>query len=123
MSTMHHTMTYVEFGVHDVAAAKGFYSKVFGWEFNDYGPTYAGIRGPGGEDEVGGLNGGGSPGRGGTLVLISSDDVEASAAAVQSAGGTIVEPVAPYPGGRRFTFTDPSGNWLGVYSQDMVKPT
>ena len=32
---------YIEFTVHDLAKAKAFYGKVFGWSFTDYGPTYA----------------------------------------------------------------------------------
>ena len=39
-----------------------------------------------------------------------------------AAGGEIVErPRRPIPGGRRFTFTDPSGNELGVF-QDRLRP-
>ncbi len=32
---------YVEFPVPDLAAAKCFYSTVFGWTFTDYGPDYS----------------------------------------------------------------------------------
>ena len=41
--------------VTDLEATRAFYAAAFGWQFNDYGPSYAGIRGPDGE-EVGGLN-------------------------------------------------------------------
>ena len=44
MST-HHTIDYIEFTVRDLPAAKRFYSTAFGWQFNDYGPEYAGIKG------------------------------------------------------------------------------
>ncbi len=44
MST-HHTIDYIEFPVRDLAAAKKFYGAAFGWQFNDYGPEYAGIKG------------------------------------------------------------------------------
>ena len=118
MTNSHHTIQYVELGVgsaDQVAEAKAFYGGLFGWEFNDYGPDYAGIKDPHGDGEVGGLNGGRPGGRGGCLVLLESDDVDASFAAVEAAGGVIVEPVEPYPAGRRFTFTDPAGNWLGVF--------
>ena len=50
------------------------------------------------------------------LVMLYSDDLEATAEAVTEGGGTIVEPIAPYPGGRRFQFTDPDGNRLGAYT-------
>jgi uncharacterized protein len=35
---------------------------------------------------------------------------------VTAAGGTIVRPIFSFPGGRRFHFTDPSGNELAVWS-------
>jgi predicted enzyme related to lactoylglutathione lyase len=41
---------------------------------------------------------------------------DASLAAVQAAGGTAERPFE-FPGGRRFHFTDPSGNRLGVWAQ------
>jgi len=44
-----------------------------------------------------------------------SEDLDGSVAAVEAAGGRLVTPPEAYPGGRRFTFTDPAGNVLGVY--------
>ena len=115
MST-HHSITYVELPADDLDASRSFYASAFGWEFNDYGPTYAGIRS--GAGEVGGLNAAATGGPGGALVLVQSDDVDASLAAVERAGGRVVEPLAPYPGGRRFTFADPAGTVLGVFQPD-----
>jgi predicted enzyme related to lactoylglutathione lyase len=43
-------------------------------------------------------------------------DLEAVEAAVRSHGGTIAKEVFSFPGGRRFHFTDPSGNELAVWS-------
>ncbi len=37
----HHKINYIEFAATDVARAKQFYSSVFGWTFDDYGPDYA----------------------------------------------------------------------------------
>lgn len=51
------------------------------------------------------------------LPMLRSPDLDATVAAVNAAGGTIVEPPYDYPGGRRFSFTDPSGNRLAVYSR------
>lgn len=116
MSPTHHTIDYIEIPARDVAASRAFYGAAFGWDFNDYGPDYAGIKGPDGE--VGGLAAteGADGGAGGPLVLLYSDDLEATAAAVLAAGGSIVRPAYPFPGGRRLHFTDPTGNELGVWT-------
>jgi predicted enzyme related to lactoylglutathione lyase len=114
----HHTIDYVEFAVTDLDAAKRFYTAAFGWAFNDYGPGYAGIRGAGeGAPEAGGLRLDEHVRPGGPLVLLYSDDLDGTADAVRDAGGTIVNGPYPFPGGRRFHFTDPSGNELGVWSE------
>ena len=111
----HHTIDYIELGVTDVAEAKRFYADAFGWEFNDYGPTYAGIKG--GSGEVGGLAQSEDVRPGGPLVVLYSGDLEASVAAVERAGGRIVKEIFEFPGGRRFHFAEPGGNELAVWGQ------
>jgi predicted enzyme related to lactoylglutathione lyase len=111
----HHAFDYIEIVARDVAAAKAFYGKAFGWEFNDYGPDYAGIKGE--AHEIGGFRkdekgGGGSP-----LVVLYSRDLAATLAAIREAGGRIVKEPFSFPGGRRFHFADPSGNELAVWSE------
>jgi predicted enzyme related to lactoylglutathione lyase len=114
MEHRHHSIDYVEIYVDDIRAAKEFYGGAFGWRFNDYGDAYAGIQAPDGGGEVGGITTGDQRG-GSPLVLVISDDLEASRQAVSGAGGEIVEGPFDYPGGRRFHFRDPSGNVLGVF--------
>jgi hypothetical protein len=114
MST-HHTIDYIEFTVRDLAAAKRFYAAAFGWQFNDYGPEYAGIKGAAGE--AGGMHQSAEVRTAGPLVILYSNELEKSLAAVRSAGGRITREPFAFPGGRRFHFTDPSGNELGVWSQ------
>lgn len=116
MSSRHHAIDYIELGVSDLAATRAFYEQAFGWAFNDYGPDYAGIRSPDGDGEVGGLNRAAEPARSGPLVLLYSDDLDATVGAVTAAGGVVVQGPYEFPGGRRFHFTDPSGNELGVWS-------
>ena len=111
----HHQIDYVELTVRDLAEAKRFYTDAFGWSFNDYGPEYAGIRG--GEGELGGLRRTDELRLGGPLIILYSDDLEASLAAVTSAGGTVIQEPFSFPGGRRFHFADPSGNELAVWSE------
>jgi predicted enzyme related to lactoylglutathione lyase len=104
---------YVELSVTDIGAAKAFYSAVFGWKMQDWGPDYASF-------EDGRLTGGfhlsEEVTRGGPLVIIYAVDLEAVEASVRANGGTIVLEIFSFPGGRRFHFTDPSGNELAVWS-------
>lgn len=112
----HHAIDYIEFNVHDMAAAKSFYTAAFGWSFVDYGPGYAGIQGD--DREVGGLRQVDEVQKGGPLVILFSSDLTASLAAVRAAGGTLVKEPFSFPGGRRFHFLDPSGNELAVWSPE-----
>jgi uncharacterized protein len=125
----HHTIDYIELSVRDLIAAKRFYAEAFGWKFNDYGDTYAGIQGEHrevgglaqsdeiGADEVGADEVGAIEVKAGCpLVILYSNALEASLEAVVTAGGKIVQPIFSFPGGRRFHFADPSGNELAVWS-------
>ena len=104
---------YVEFKVTDLEAAKAFYSGAFGWKFQDWGPEYASF-----EDGrlAGGFHLSEEVTRGGPLVIIYAVDLEAVEAGVRANGGTIAKEIFSFPGGRRFHFTDPSGNELAVWS-------
>jgi predicted enzyme related to lactoylglutathione lyase len=117
-SPRHHRIDYIELAATDLERLKTFYADVFGWAFNDYGPDYAGIQGRTPDDpEVGGLNPEAVPKRGGVFVQMYSDDLDATVEAVRSAGGEVVDGPYGFPGGRRFHFVDPSGNELGVWSE------
>lgn len=104
----------IELAVTDIARAREFYGQVFGWSFTDYGPAYC-------EFSDGRLTGGFahaeqvSPG-GGALVILYADDLEATRARVEAAGGKIVKPEFSFPGGRRFHFRDPEGYELAVWT-------
>jgi uncharacterized protein len=50
-------------------------------------------------------------------VLLYSTDLNRSVEAVKNAGGQVVNGPYEFPGGRRFHFTDPSGNELGVWAE------
>ena len=113
MSDRHHRFDFIELPVTDIAKAKEFYARAFGWTFVDYGPEYADIQGAG-------VGGGlrlvsAAPVRGGALVVLYSDDLAKTEAEVRSAGATITEH-HEFPGGRRFQFLDPAGNALGVWT-------
>jgi len=114
-SHLHHGIDYIEFSVSDMATAKRFYTAAFDWKFNNYGPEYAGIQRPGGE--AGGLRLVPEVSTGGPLVILYSEDLDATLTRVRDAGGRIVEEPFEFPGGRRFHFEDPSGNELAVWSE------
>jgi predicted enzyme related to lactoylglutathione lyase len=108
---------YIEFSVNSVPDAKRFYGSAFGWTFEDYGPDYASFA-------DGRLSGGFQTASqirvGGPLVVIYAADLGAMERRIKQAGGTIVRPIFSFPGGRRFHFTDPSGNELAAWSDKGV---
>lgn len=93
---------------------KAFYSAAFGWSFTDYGPTYAAF----GEGLDGGFQADAAEAPARPLPVLYADDLEATLAEVEAAGGRIVRPIFVFPGGRRFHFADPAGNELAVWSED-----
>ncbi len=120
METNHHTFNYIELPTINMAPMKAFYAKVFGWTFIDYGPTYASFQGAGldgGFDANPNAVGGRQPSANGALVILYSDDLESSEKIIRDAGGVISVKPFDFPGGRRFHFTDPSGNELAVWTK------
>ena len=113
-----HAIDYIEFQATDLQIAKAFYQSAFGWEFNDYGPEYCGIKNVQGEGECGGIALSDAVATGGPLVILYSGDLEKSLSSVIAAGGTISLDTISFPGGRRFQFRDPFGNELGVWSDN-----
>ncbi|MDH3627011.1 MAG: VOC family protein [Acidobacteriota bacterium] len=112
----HEKINYLEFPVTDMDGSKRFFSQVFGWEFVDYGPDYASFKNAG-------LNGGfvrstlsAHSTTGSALTVFYSHSLEATQAKIEEAGGKLIKPIYAFPGGRRFHFTDPSGNEFAVWS-------
>ncbi|WP_282607766.1 VOC family protein [Pelagibius sp. Alg239-R121] len=105
---------YVEMPALDFGAMKAFYGAAFGWDFEEWGDEYMSFSNSG-------LEGGfrkadTSPPRGGSLVILLAEDLDAAEKAVTAAGGDIIER-HEFPGGRRFHFTDPSGNELAIWTK------
>ena len=112
----HEKINYIELPSRNLEAAKKFYSSAFGWSFLDYGPEYSAI-------QDGGLDGGfyksdlkSTTESGSVLVVLFSEDLEATQRKVEASGGQIIKDIFEFPGGRRFHFTDPCGNELAVWS-------
>ncbi len=105
---------YLEFPATDVARAKNFYTAVFGWAFTDYGPDYTSFfdgRLSGGFQKASEVK------TGGPLAVVYVIDLAGAQQRIEEHGGKIVKPIFDFPGGRRFHFTDPSGNELAVWSE------
>ncbi len=111
---------YIELPATDIAATKRFYSQVFGWNFQDYGPDYTSFhdgRLAGGFNTGAQSAGAGGEKTRGTLVVIYATSLEETHRKVTEAGGKIVREIFGFPGGRRFHFSDPNGNELAVWSE------
>jgi uncharacterized protein len=115
-----HKINYVEFVSTDIARSRHFYSDVFGWSFQDWGPDYISFSAPGTGIDGGFLSGetlnigetAGSP-----LIVLYAVDLAATEQAIIAAGGKITVPTFEFPGGRRFHFSDGAGNVLAVWSE------
>ena len=105
-------LDYVELPAGDIVATRSFYETAFGWSMTQFAPTYTATMT--GDTDVG-LQSDAAEKPAAPLPVIQVDDLEAALAAVESAGGRIVQPIRAFPGGRRFHFADPSGNELAVW--------
>lgn len=114
----HEKINYVELAANNLEATKTFFQSAFGWAFVDYGPEYTAFSNQG-------LDGGfyqapltSTTSNGGALIVFYSDALEETQAKVKKAGGVIVKPIFSFPGGRRFQFTEPSGNEFAVWGEN-----
>jgi uncharacterized protein len=112
------TPCWVDYGASDVDAAKDFYGRLFGWQFEGGDPEYGGY-----------LNAhrNGEPAAGmGPLMspddspswttYFATDDSQATAARIRDAGGTVVvEPMEVGPMGTMTIALDPQGNAFGLW--------
>ena len=118
MMSEHEKINYLEFPARDIEASKAFFSAVFAWSFVDYGPDYSAF-------SDAGIDGGffrsdlcASTSNGSVLVVFYSENLQQTQAKIAQAGGTVIKPVFPFPGGRRFHFSDPNGNEYAVWSDE-----
>lgn len=108
-------LRYLELPATSTAGMKMFYGDLFGWRFQDWGPDYTAFSEAGLE---GGFNAEVGHRTKSPLAVVETDDISGMEARVQQAGGTVTLPTFQFPGGRRFHFTDPSGNELAVMQID-----
>ena len=113
-------LTVTQLNTSDPEAAERFYTELFGWRFDSVGTDempYWGIF------RADGMNAGMMPLPGGAptpshwLVYFGSDDVDAAAEQIGSAGGTLmVEPTDVPPSGRIVVAQDPQGAVFALFA-------
>lgn len=108
-------INFIELPARDLGAAKAFYGTLFGWNLTDFGPSYSCTMT--GDVDLG-LQGDANEATQAPLAVIAVDDLEATLAAVEDAGGVITKGIFAFPGGRRFHFTDPNGLELAALKAD-----
>ena len=113
----HEKINYIEFPAKDISATKLFFTSVFDWTFEDYGPDYtafsnAGIAGGFYSSDLSS-----STKNGAALIVIYSKTLVSTQTKIKEAGGSIIRPYFSFPGGRRFHFSDPNGNEFAVWSE------
>jgi predicted enzyme related to lactoylglutathione lyase len=113
---IHEKINYIEYAAADLTATKHFFTEVFGWSFEDYGPEYTAF-----SDQ--GIDGGfykadlkSISASGAALIVFYSANLENTLSKIEANGGTITKPIFSFPGGRRLHFTEPSGNEMAVWS-------
>jgi predicted enzyme related to lactoylglutathione lyase len=116
--TLHEKIDYIELPASNMAATKAFFSAVFDWSFTDYGEDYTAFANAG-------LDGGfftseqkASTKNGSALLVFYSDKLEATQEKIKQQGGRIIQDIFSFPGGRRFHFSDPSGNEYAVWTEE-----
>ncbi len=115
--TQNNKINYIEIPAQNIAATKAFFSDVFGWSFVDYGPEYCsftaqGVDGGFFKSDLVVSTKNGSP-----LIVLYSNELEATQDKIEKAGGKIIKPIFSFPGGRRFHFSDPNENEFAVWSE------
>ncbi len=116
----HGKINYVELPAHNLQASKDFFSQVFGWVFQDFGPEYSAFSNQGIDGGFFKSNLSSSTDNGAALIVFYSNDLEATQEKIKKANGIIAKPIFQFPGGRRFHFTEPSGNELAVWSDKNI---
>ena len=110
----------------DAARANKFYADVFGWESSKFesGPEEYYLQQTGGDDEPYGIGGAlieraAALNRGGTLIVLGVDDLDAYIGEVTAGGAEIVTPRTAIPGVGYFAnFRDTEGNVVGMFEDD-----
>lgn len=116
MMSQHEKINYLELPSKNIAITQAFFSEVFDWRFEDYGPDYTAFSNAGIDGGFFASDQACSTANGSALVVFYSGRLEETQNKIEQAGGKIVQATFSFPGGRRFHFADPNGNEYAVWS-------
>jgi uncharacterized protein len=120
MSSMINGIGWFQIGAQDPDTVGKFYGQLFGWEFvddRDAGSRYRIITTPAEGSIKGGLFHAESGQQQHAMFCVMVEDVAATCAAAEAAGGRILVQPATTPSGLTFAdLLDPAGNLFGIYA-------
>jgi len=105
---------YIEIPVTDLEKTREFFTGLFGWTFQEWGPDYFGFND--GRLECGLRRAEDPAPATGVLLIFYSEDLERDIERVKRLGATISQEIFEFPGGRRFHFVDPVGTEFAMWS-------
>ncbi|MEX1190984.1 MAG: VOC family protein [Brumimicrobium sp.] len=108
-------INYIEFKAIDLEEIEKFYHSVFGWEFTSYGLEYISFKNAGIE---GGFHKSEAVVEKGVLVVLYHNNLNIIKEKIIQENGKITQDIFSFPGGKRFHFSDPSGNELAVWCEE-----
>jgi predicted enzyme related to lactoylglutathione lyase len=117
------TLRHLAINADDVQRAKTFYETIFGWRFQPWGPPDYYQAREAAEGVIVALHGRRELAPGARMLgfeaTMAVEDIAATAAAVEAAGGRIVMPQVYIEGvGKLIYFQDPDGNLCGAMQYD-----
>ncbi|MGE0434337.1 MAG: VOC family protein [Planctomycetota bacterium] len=110
-------IVHIEIPAPDIAAAKEFYGKLFGWTFRPMNDTYEFFDAG---NMTGAMDADLKPGTdAGSVLVMAVEEIDTALAAIEQAGGKVIKPKTPIGGDHGFYgyFTDPAGNKMGVWQE------
>ena len=111
------TIDYIEMPSRDLVQTRRFFSELFGWSFEDYGPDYIAF-------DDGRMTGGffsadavWSDATACPLIVFYASDLRATRDEVVRLGGRITRDIFDFPGGFRFHFHAPGSGEFAVWCE------
>ena len=114
------SINYIEFPSKDLEKTKRFFTQVFGWVFQDYGPEYSAFTTQGMEGGFYKADLKSDADKGAALIVFYSNNLQTTLEKIQKAGGSVNKSIFSFSGGHRFHFIEPSGNEFAVWSDNYA---